>query len=168
MKKSEISSLIGVARAFDDRIEDVADPEWNEELEQWEEDARLEAWQMVLGELDYGLAKAGLVELYRKPQMMRLQPGHIYEAAEKVRARNVSRTDPAILTPPDDLDAEGSGTTSSAKWKQAAMEAIGRGASLEQAEQVADAALGVQRRVLGPPVRRLELTERPRGLSGTG
>lgn len=167
MKKHEISDLIGLARGFDDRIEEVAEPWWSEEQGRWVEDARLAAWELVLGGIDFALAKAGLVELYRSPQMMRLQPGHIFDAAEKVRRRNVAAADVGQLLPPDELDGERGGeatTTRSAQWRKAAVAAIGRGATLEQAQRVADHALGVERRVLGPPVRKLELEQRPRGL----
>lgn len=167
MKKHEISDLIGLARGFDDRIEEVAEPWWSEEQGRWVEDARLAAWELVLGGIDFQLAKAGLVELYRSPQMMRLQPGHIFDAAEKVRRRNVAAVDVGRLLPPDGLDGEEndpSRGSRSAQWRQAAVEAVGRGATLEQAQRVADHALGVERRVLGPPVRKLELEQRPRGL----
>lgn len=167
MRKHEISDLIGLARGFDDRVEEVADPWWSAEQERWIEDARLAAWELVLGGIDFALAKAGLVELYRSPQMMRLQPGHVFDAAEKVRRRNVAAVDVGQLLPPDGLDGEENDPDAgsrSAQWRQAAVEAAGRGASLEQAQQVADHALGVERRVLGPPVRKLELEARPRGL----
>ena len=156
MRKSEIAELISMARAFDDRIEEVSDP-YEDEDGHLVEDARLAAWELVLGGIDFGLAKAGLVELYRSPQMMRLQPGHIFDAAEKVRRRNVAAVDVGQLLPPDGLDGEEndpSRGTRSAQWRQAAVEAVGRGASLEQAQRVADHALGVKRRALGPAVRR--------------
>lgn len=149
MRKSEISDLIGMARAYDDRIEEVAEPWWDEAGERWVEDARLSAWHLILGDLEYELAARGLVELYRSPQMMRLQPGHIYEVAEKVRARNVAAIDMAKLSPPDDLVDE-EGRTRYAEWMQAALRGVGMGLSTEQAQQRADEQLGSNRRALGP------------------
>lgn len=149
MRQHQIADLITLARAYDDRIEEVADPWWDEEAQRWVKDARLEAWHLVLGELDFELAARGLTELYRSPQMMRLQPGHIYEAAERVRARNVAAADTSRLTPPDGLENE-DGTTRHADWMKAALRGIGRGMSPEQAQDYADEALQVSRRMLGP------------------
>lgn len=149
MKKSEIADLIGIARGFDDRIEEVAAPWWDEAAQRWVEDARLSAWHLILSELDFELAVRGLTELYRAPQMMRLQPGHVYEAAEKVRARNVSSADLSQLTPPDQLETA-DGRTLHAEWMQAAMRGIGLGLPVREAQDRADAEVGASRRALGP------------------
>lgn len=149
MRKSEIAALISAARGYDDRIEDVTEPWWNEDAQQWVEDARLAAWHAVLADVDYELAVRGLTELYRAPQMMRLQPGHIYEAAEKVRARNVSSVDLSQLTPPDQLETA-DGRTLHAEWMQAALRGIGLGLPVREAQARADAEIGASRRALGP------------------
>lgn len=167
MNRSDISDLIGTARGFDDRIEpvmtpylDPTDPEGRRVIE----DVRIKAWLLVLGDIDAGLALQGLAELYGEPQMLRLQPGHIREAAEKVRRRNVDRVDLSQLLPPDGIGGEHGEESRTAQWRQAAVDAIGRGATVEEAQDHADRALRVKRRQLGPPVRRLVLTELPPGL----
>ena len=149
MRKSEIAALISAARGYDDRIEEVAEPWWDEDAQRWVEDARLAAWHAVLADVDYGLAVRGLTELYRSPQMMRLQPGHIYEAAEKVRARNVASVDLSQLTPPDGLLDE-DGRSLQPAWMQAAVRGIGQGLSVPEAQARADDELQVSRRALGP------------------
>ncbi|GAA1327483.1 hypothetical protein GCM10009592_14370 [Brachybacterium rhamnosum] len=163
MNRSELTKLITTARAFDDRVEPPTTP-YRDSDGRLVLDPRIEAWMLVLGDIDASLALQGLAELYREPQMLRLQPGHIRTAAEKVRRRNVASADLGRLTPPDEL-AEEEGTRSP-EWKQAAVRAIGLGATVEEASAAADEALGVTRRTLGPPVRRLELERRPRGLGG--
>ena len=165
MRKSEIADLISMARAFDDRIEEVSDP-YEDEDGHLVEDARLMAWHLVLGDLDYVLAAQGLAELYREPQMMRLQPGHIFQAAERVRRRNVGRHELSQLRPPEGLEAAGLGTRH-AEWMQAAVRYLGRGMSMPEAEAEADQELGVTRRALGPAVRRLEITS-SRGMGRAG
>ena len=149
MKQHEIADLIAMARAYDDRIEEVSDPWWDEAGKCWVKDARLAAWHLILGDLDYELAARGLVELYRSPQMMRLQPGHIYEAAETVRRRNVAQVDMSQLTPPQGLENE-DGTTRHAEWMQAALRAVGLGLSIPDAQIRADDQQQVNRRALGP------------------
>jgi len=155
MRKSEIADLISMARAFDDRIEEVEEP-YEDEDGRIVEDARLTAWHMILGVLDYSLAAQGLAELYREPQMMRLQPGHIFQAAERVRRRNVGRHELSQLRPPEGLDSA-DGRTRHAEWMQAAVRHLGLGLSLPAAEAEADLELGVSRRQLGPAVRRSPL-----------
>lgn len=165
MRKSEIADLITMARGFDDRIEEVAQP-FQDPDGRWIEDARVSAWHLILGDLDYELASRGLAELYREPQMMRLQPGHIHQTAERVRSRNVAQTDPAALTEPDNLVDE-DGRSLTPQWRQRAIEAIGRGATIEQAQQEADDALQISRRAIGPGVRRSVLELVPRQMGGT-
>lgn len=167
MNRSEISNLIGVARGFDDRIEAVMTP-YRDATGRIVEDVRIEAWLLVLGDIDARLALQGLAELYREPQMLRLQPGHVRDAAEKVRRRNVAAVDTSQLLPPDGIGGEHGEPSRTAEWRQAAVDAIGRGATLEEAQDHADRALRVTRRQLGPPVRRLELAEGPRGLGRAG
>ena len=159
MRKSEIADLITMARGFDDRIEEVAEPYRDPSDPTGQrvvEDARVTAWHLILGDIDYELAARGLAELYQEPQMMRLQPGHIFQAAERVRRRNVAAVDMERLTPPDEIAADSApGEVSlTPQWRQAAVRAIGRGASIEEAQQYADDELGVSRRLLGPAVRR--------------
>lgn len=164
MTKAEIAELISMARGFDDRIEEVTearpDPHHPGRVI---EDARVSAWHMILGDIDPELAARGLAELYQEPQMMRLQPGHIYQAAERVRRRNVANADVDRLQPPDELAASSDPREMSRLpvWRQAAIRAIGRGASIEDAQQYADDELHVSRRLLGPAVRRdlLELIQ---------
>ncbi|MGP5483347.1 hypothetical protein ACTXMZ_10235 [Brachybacterium alimentarium] len=166
MRKSEIADLITMARGFDDRIEEVADPYENEHG-RIIEDARVSAWHLILGDIDVELAERGLAELYRAPQMMRLQPGHIFEAAERVRRRNVAAADLDQLQPPQEIAAssdpgEGSRTH---LWRQAAIRAVGRGLSVEEAQIVADDELEVSRKLIGPSRGRQVLEEKPRGLA---
>ncbi|MDN5687088.1 MAG: hypothetical protein L0G94_10515 [Brachybacterium sp.] len=162
MRKSEIVDLISMARAFDDRIEEVTDPYENADG-RIVEDARITAWHLILGDIDYELASRGLAELYQEPQMMRLQPGHIFQAAERVRGRNVAAADLDQLRPPDELavSSEPGERSRAPEWKQAAIRAIGRGCSVEEAQTIADDELRVSRRMLGPAVRRdpLELIQ---------
>lgn len=168
MRKSEIAGLISMARGFDDRIEEVEDPRTDpDNPDRVIEDARLAAWHLILGDIDVDLAERGLAELYREPQMMRLQPGHIYEAAEKVRRRNVARADLGKLLPPKEIAVSGEPGERSrhAEWMQAAVRAIGRGFSVEEAQTVADDELQVSRRQIGPSVGRRALEEKPRGLA---
>lgn len=152
MRKSEVADLISMARGFDDRIEEV-EPAVRLPDGSIQEDARVTAWHLILADVDYELACRGLAELYQEPQMMRLQPGHVYQAAERVRRRNVKNADMGALTPPQGLE-QPDGTTRHAEWMQAAVAAIGRGASVEDAQEHADHVLGVARRAVGPAVRR--------------
>lgn len=154
MKKSEIADLISMARGFDDRIEEVREPYRDPQSGRLIEDARVAAWHLILGDIDVDLAERGLAELYQEPQMMRLQPGHIYQAAERVRRRNVAEVDLDRLAPPDDEDLSSAEGSRYPEWRQAAIRAIGRGATLEQAQMIADDELHVSRRLLGPSVRR--------------
>ena len=159
MTKADIAELISMARGFDDRIEEVSEPyvdPSDPRRERVIEDARLAAWHLVLGDLDYELAARGLAELYQEPQLMRLQPGHVYQAAERVRRRRVATADLDALRPPDEIAASGEPGERSVtpRWRQAAIKAIGRGASVEEAQQIADDELQVNRRQLGPSVRR--------------
>lgn len=168
MKKSDIAAVITMARAFDDRIEEVAEPYIDPADPAGKrviEDARLTAWHMILGDIDVDLALQGLAELYRVPQMLRLQPGHIVEAAERVRRRNVAAADLDRLTPPQEIAGELGEQTREPEWRQAAIRAVGRGFSVEEAERIADDELRVNRRQLGPAVKRLELGERPAGMA---
>lgn len=170
MTKADIAELISMARGFDDRIEEVSEPfidPSDPRRERVIEDARLAAWHLVLGDLDYELAARGLAELYRAPQMMRLQPGHIFEAAERVRRRNVAAADLDQLQPPQEIAAssdpgEGSRTH---LWRQAAIRAVGRGLSVEEAQIVADDELEVSRKLIGPSRGQQVLEEKPRGLA---
>lgn len=175
MKKSDIAELITMARAFDDRIEEVQTPYPDPDDPKGErliEDARLRVWHMLLGDVDVNLAERGLMELYRAPQMMRLQPGHIVEAAERVRRRNIELADTTKMYPPDELagDTSPGSTSRTAEWMQAAMRAIGRGATVEDAQTYADDELQVTRRMIGPSVHRMaEALERgPRGMQSIG
>lgn len=157
MTKADIAELISMARGFDDRIEEVTearpDPQHPGRVI---EDARVAAWHLILGDIEFELAARGLAELYQEPQMMRLQPGHIYQAAERVRRRNVAAADLDALQPPDEIAASGEPEDRSVtpRWRQAAIRAIGRGASVEEAQRIADDELQVNRRQLGPSVRR--------------
>jgi hypothetical protein len=102
MTKADIAELISMARGFDDRIEEVAEPyrdPSDPSGQRMIEDARVTAWHLILGDIDFELAARGLAELYQEPQMMRLQPGHIYQAAERVRRRNVAAADLDALRP---------------------------------------------------------------------
>ena len=169
MRKSDIVELITMARGFDDRIEEVQRPYLDPNDPKQEriiEDARLSAWHLILADVDVELANRGLVELYQAPQMMRLQPGHIFEAAERVRRRNVQAADLTKLVPPEEVCGGEGGGARSAEWLQAAIRAIGRGATVPDAEAFADDELGVSRRLIGPaagrPVPGLE--DGPRGL----
>lgn len=168
MRKSEVAALISYARGLDDRIEEVREPYRDPETREWVEDARVVAWHDVLEEIDPQLARQGLRELYRSTQMLRLQPGHVYEAAEVVRRRNVASVNTAELVTPEDGLIDEDGCSLMPKWRQAAIEAVGRGASLQQAQDYADQALQVTRRQLGPSARRLALAERPRGMGTPG
>lgn len=162
MKKSDIAEVIGVARGFDDRIEEVQDPRPDPNHPgRILEDARLAAWHMILGDIDVELAVRGLAELYQEPQMMRLQPGHIYQAAERVRRRNVAAADLDQLQPPDELATPAGEGSLMPLWRQAAIRAVGRGATIEDAQQYADDELQISRRLLGPAVHRdpLELIQ---------
>lgn len=157
MRKSDIVELITMARGFDDRIEEVQRPYVDPEDPKHKriiEDARLAAWHLILADVDVELANRGLVELYQSPQMMRLQPGHIFEAAERVRRRNVQAADLTKLVPPEEVCGgegdSGSEGARSAEWMQAAIRAIGRGATVADAETFADDELGVSRRLIGP------------------
>lgn len=163
MNRSELSDLIGTARGFDDRIEPVMKAYFNDQGH-LVEDVRINAWMLVLGDIDARLALEGLAELYREPQMLRLQPGHVRDAAEKVRRRNVARVDMSQLLPPDGIGGEHGEESRTAQWRQAAVDAIGRGATVEEAQVHADRALRVTRRQIGPPARRLELEKTRRGL----
>lgn len=159
MRKSEIASLISMARGFDDRIEEVSEPYKDPDDPRGErviEDARVAAWHLILGDIDFELAARGLAEMYQEPQMMRLQPGHIFQAAERIRRRNVAAVDLDQLMPPDEIAASGEPEDRSVThlWRQAAIRAIGRGASVEEAQVIADDELQVNRRQLGPSVRR--------------
>lgn len=167
MNRSEISNLIGVARGFDDRIEPVMTP-YRDATGKLVEDVRIQAWLLVLGDVDARLALQGLAELYREPQMLRLQPGHVRDAAEKVRRRNVASVDMSQLLPPDGIGGEHGEASRTAEWRQVAVDAIGRGASLQEAQDHADRALNVTRRQIGPPVRRLQLDRQGRGMSRAG
>lgn len=159
MTKADIAELISMARGFDDRIEEVAEPyrdPSDPSGQRMVEDARVTAWHLILGDIDFELAARGLAELYQEPQMMRLQPGHIYQAAERVRRRNVAAADLDALRPPDEIAASGEPGDRSVtpQWRQTAIRAIGRGASVEEAQRIADDELRVSRRQLGPSVRR--------------
>lgn len=168
MRKSEIAGLISMARGFDDRIEEVEDPRVDpDDPQRVIEDARLAAWHMILGDIDVDLAERGLAELYQAPQMMRLQPGHIYEAAERVRRRNVETADLDQLQPPQEIAAESDPGELSRlpQWKQAAIRAVGRGFSVEEAQVIADDELNVSRKLIGPSRGQQVLNEKPQGLA---
>lgn len=165
MRKSEIAGLITMARGFDDRVEEVAEPYPDpENPEHIIEDARLAAWHLILGDIDASLAEQGLCELYQEPQMTRLQPGHIYQAAERIRRRNVAAVDVDMLEPPDELAAESGQRSRMPAWRQAAIGYIGRGVPLEEAQRMADDDLGVTRRMLGPSKGRRLALESHRGM----
>lgn len=170
MTKADIAELITMARGFDDRIEEVADPYIDPNDPQQKrliEDARLAAWHLVLGDIDYELAARGLAELYRAPQMMRLQPGHVFEAAETVRRRNVAAADLDQLLPPQEIAAASDPGELSRlpEWKQAAIRAVGRGFSVDEAQTIADDELRISRKLIGPSRGRGVLEEKPRGLA---
>lgn len=167
MRKSEIAGLITMARGFDDRVEEVAEPYPDPETpEHIIEDARLSAWHLILGDIDASLAEQGLCELYQEPQMMRLQPGHIYQAAERIRRRNVAAVDVDLLESPDELaaEAEPGHRSRMPAWRQAAIGHIGRGVPLEEAQRMADDDLGIARRMLGPSKGRRLALESHRGM----
>lgn len=150
MNRSDISDLIAMARAFDDRVEEVRPPYRDPSTGAMIEDARIAAWHMILGDIDLGLAQQGLVELYQEPQIIRLQPGHIYQAAERVRRRNVASVDLEQLVPPDELATEAGERSRMPAWRQAAIGYIGRGFPVSEAQRMADDDLRVSRRQLGP------------------
>lgn len=90
MNISEVEQFHALAMTMDPRrIEPLDD-----------EGVMAQAWQIILEDVPFSETRAILRQLYRRPQMLVLQPGHIVEAWEEVqRARKVAAYDSAPECP---------------------------------------------------------------------
>lgn len=139
MDQSETARIIAMVASVDHRVPPLA---------RSGPDERVPVWQMVLGDLDYGTAQQGVLEIARDPDMVAIRPGDIYQATKRVMRRHLATTDITAIEPPDDMS-----TVQTLEWRRALIRAVGRGSDGASAKAEADQATGASRRGL-PRVRR--------------
>jgi hypothetical protein len=64
MEKSQVALLLGLAAAFDQRTTGESD---------------VEAWHLVLGDLEYGTCRKAIIQYYKDAPAKRVMPAHIRE-----------------------------------------------------------------------------------------
>lgn len=134
----ELAGLLAIAAAADTRFPGL----------QGTQDPRLAAWQEILGPTRLSDATEAVMRIVRRPQLQVMQPGHVLDEVKVIRKERLRAIGEDALVPPDGLEPG-----RYPAWLREARRHIADGQELEYAIEMADAAEGASRRMLGPSTR---------------
>lgn len=139
MHRDQIAELLTIAAGADVRFPGLDSTQ----------DPRIGVWQGILDGIRYVDAYEAMMRIVRRPQLQVLQPGHVIaevKAIRDARLKAISAGD--LVVPPEAADED------FLAWLRAARQAVADGCTVDEANEVADRAVGIDRRLTGPPTGR--------------